>query len=343
MTITSRFYTGPVNNVNWASGTRSLGYRYMVRTIDDFKVTVNGAVTRGFSVSAGVAAGGGIEDTNDAPILGAPQALPLNATDRWWLIGLRRTWGATKATAVDWIAGTSAEAIPVRPETPGTEDFQPLALAFVPASGTAITTLRDLRVIADNGGTMLAFSDLVRDYINTPGTMLRITQSTGTVDWMRHYDASSALVWSSVDTTLRACRVSRSTSLAITNGVDTTVDFTSEQDDPAGMHSNTVNPSRITIPVAGWYTIGFSGQLASASTYTVVMASIMLNTSTLIGRLMVPGTSIAVPQRIMVSTVAHFDVGDYVETAVYQTSGASRTLELNGDASPAFWAARIGS
>lgn len=201
MTITSRFYTGPVNNVNWASGTRSLGYRYMVRTIDDFKVTVNGAVTRGFSVSAGVAAGGGIEDTNDAPILGAPQALPLNATDRWWLIGLRRTWGATKATAVDWVAGTASEAIPVRPETPGTEDFQPLALAFVPANGAAITVIRDLRVVADNGGTMIAFSDLVRDFVNSPGTQLRIVQSTGTVEWTRHYTTAMALAWSSVDVT----------------------------------------------------------------------------------------------------------------------------------------------
>lgn len=201
MTITSRFYTGPVNNVNWASGTRALGYRYMVRTIDDFKVTVNGPVTRGFSVSAGVAAGGGVEDTNDAPILGAAQALPLNATDRWWLVGLRRTWGATKATTVDWIAGTSAEAIPVRPESPGVEDFQPLALAFVPGNGAAITVIRDLRVVADNGGTMIAFSDLVRDFVNTPGTQLRIVQSTGTVEWTRHYTTGMALAWSSVDVT----------------------------------------------------------------------------------------------------------------------------------------------
>lgn len=201
MAITSKFYTGPVNNVNWASGTRALGYRYMVRSIDDFKVTINGTVTRGFSVAPGVAAGGGVEDTNGAVMSDVSQTLPLNATDRWWLIGLRRIWGATKATTVSWVAGTSTEALPVRPETPGIEDFQPLALAFVPANGTAITILRDLRVVADNGGSMIAFSDLVRDYLNTPGTQLRVVQATGTVEWTRHYTTGLALTWSSVDVT----------------------------------------------------------------------------------------------------------------------------------------------
>lgn len=199
MAITSKFYTGPVNNTTWASGTRALPYRYMVRSINDFQVQINGAITRGFTVTTGVAAGGGIEDTNDATITGAAQALPLNATDRWWMIGLRRIWGATKATTVDWIAGSNVEAIPVRPSTPGIEDFQPLALAFVPANGTAITILRDLRVVADNGGVMIAFSDLVRDFMDAPGTVLRIVGATAITEWTRGYTTGLALAWTSAN------------------------------------------------------------------------------------------------------------------------------------------------
>jgi hypothetical protein len=145
------------------------------------------------------------------------------------------------------------------------------------------------------------------------------------------------------DVKVQACRVTRATALSIANSTDTTIGFTAELFDNNVMHDNSTNNTRITINEAGFYTVGFNGQLASANTYTAIMATLMVNGSTPIQRVLVPGTSISVPQRIAVSTVDEFAATDYIEVVLYQTSGAARSLELVSDSSPVFWAARIGS
>jgi hypothetical protein len=145
------------------------------------------------------------------------------------------------------------------------------------------------------------------------------------------------------DVKVQACRATRATALSIANGVDTTIAFTAELLDNAAMHDNSTNNTRITINESGYYMVGFNGQLASSNAYTAIMATLMVNGSTPIARTLLPGTSLSVPQRITISTMDEFTAGDYIEVVLYQTSGASRSLELVADCSPVFWAARIGS
>jgi hypothetical protein len=195
MAITSKFYTGPVNNIDWATGTRRLGYRYVFHGPDDMRPAISGAMARGISFQSGVASGSGVVDTNDdVEVI----SLDAHASDRWHLVGIRRTWGVTNASDFDSIIGTAVRQLPSRPTTPGTEDFPPIALAFVPAGGAAVTELIDLRLVSDNSGIMVAASeaggDLIRGFMATAGTQLRI----GSVDWTRVI-TEAGLAWSSYD------------------------------------------------------------------------------------------------------------------------------------------------
>lgn len=148
------------------------------------------------------------------------------------------------------------------------------------------------------------------------------------------------------DVAIRACRVDRGTSnLAIAHNTDVTIAFTEEAFDTDGMHSTVTNNSRITIQTAGVYVVGFSGTMIAGSDYTFILATVQLNGGTPIARQQIPGTSASVPQRISMSTVYQFVVGDYIEVLLLQRNGAStaRTLEGLNEVSPVFYAARISS
>lgn len=193
MTISSRFYTGYVDNIDWAEATRRLGFRYVVGGFDDFRVETDPTGTRRVKILANgaIATGGGIEDTADADELLVLDDAPVDSS-RWHLVGLRRVWGATNATEVDSILGTSTKQIPTRPETPGTEDFQPLALVQITYGETLPTAVVDLRAVADNAGILIAFDDLVRSYMDAPGTVLRIGDTT---QWVSTYTSGGAQTW----------------------------------------------------------------------------------------------------------------------------------------------------
>jgi hypothetical protein len=196
MTITSKFYTGSVNNVDWAEGTALLGYRYAVGGTSDFIVTKNASAVRGVSIASGEAGGGGIYDVSDAS---EPLELPYNAANRWHLVGLNRVW-ATEETTPDSIEGTAVQQIPTRPNVRGVEDFHPLALCYVAGDSAEVSQIIDLRVIAYNGGVLVANSDLVRSFMNRVGTQIRIIDSNGWVqEWTRIIVGGSAS-WVSRDT-----------------------------------------------------------------------------------------------------------------------------------------------
>lgn len=195
MALTSKFYTGPVNNVEWASGVRRLGYRYIVHGYDDMRPEPSGAMVRGVSFQAGSASGGGIVDTNDdVEVI----SLASNAADRWHLVGIRRVWGATNASSFSSIIGTATQQLPTRPTTAGTEDFHPIALCFVPGGGAAVTQVLDLRLISDNAGIMVAADpaagDLIRGFMASAGTQIRV----GSVEWTRIL-VGATHAWSSYD------------------------------------------------------------------------------------------------------------------------------------------------
>lgn len=147
------------------------------------------------------------------------------------------------------------------------------------------------------------------------------------------------------DVATQGCRLTRTVVLSCADGALVTVGFDSEVLDVYGMHSNTVNNSRITFAVAGWYHVGWSGQFILAADYIYVRYVIQLNGSELISQEQFAGTSANVSQKGGTSTIHWFNAGDYIEALVDQnnTANLARDLQLSGSWSPTFYAVRIGS
>lgn len=179
MAISSLFYAGDTDTVEWAQGSSRLGFQYAVHGPDDFKVTRVTTATRTVSVAPGLASGGGVVDYNDDD---AAIELP-NVTSgaQWFLVGILRTWQTTNASTLAYIEGSSTKQIPPRPMVPGDEDFHPLALVQITAGQTVPTQVADLRAIGSNSGTLVANDDLVRSYLDGVGTTIRI----GSRRWLR--------------------------------------------------------------------------------------------------------------------------------------------------------------
>lgn len=186
MTITSVGYAGDVTAADWAALVPRAGSsRYGVDGWNDFSVST-AAGTRTVQIASGAAWGYGVRDKNSAPI-----SLALGAAVsgvRWWLIVARRDWSAGTTTIVAVDAG-AAKAIPTHNENPGTLDDQPLALVRV-GTGAPIAEIVDLRVLARDGG-LIGFDQLTLQYMNRPGTVIRIADTT----WTRVLDGSGSPVW----------------------------------------------------------------------------------------------------------------------------------------------------
>lgn len=61
------------------------------------------------------------------------------------------------------------------------------------------------------------------------------------------------------------CSLIKSANQVLSAGTQTLVTFDTELSDPAGMHDNATNPSRVTVPVAGLYEVGFNAYSANAT------------------------------------------------------------------------------
>jgi hypothetical protein len=145
------------------------------------------------------------------------------------------------------------------------------------------------------------------------------------------------------DVAKHGCRLTRTGNLNVPNITDTFVPFNEEVFDYGGLHSNVTNPNRITFVKSGVYLVGGGVQLSASTAYTNVSLSVRMNGSVDIVFERVPGTTTSASQLIATSTVYEFDVGDYIELVVFQSSAAARTLELVGEYSPQFYAAFLGS
>lgn len=347
MTIVSKFYSGGVNNADWAAGHRRLNYQYVVHgsTGGELAVTIDGTVTRGYKIAIGNASGGGIFDKNDAIISGS---LPSNAAARWHLIGLRRNWG-TLTTTSHSIEGTTTEALPAgRPDTPGVEDVHPLALAFVPAGGSAITIIRDLRLFADNSGALVAAGgievvDLIKSFVTPIGSEFW----AGKIKWTRTLTTGTP-TWVETGQETIACRVTRASNLTIPWNTTTTVDFTAEDYDTDSMHDNVTNNNRVTINKAGMYALEFTGEMqgTSPTNYGQLRFSIQLNDGVDIAmdqKNPIDAAS-SVPQRFRVGVTTRLAVGDFLKARIFQTNDDSNPrLLVFGDYSPKFTVTRVGA
>jgi len=134
------------------------------------------------------------------------------------------------------------------------------------------------------------------------------------------------------------CRVYNSANISLTSGVVTALTFNTETSD-TGMHSTSVNTSRITVPSdgAGWYSIGGTVRFAANTTgYREI--KVTLNGTTDIAVMRVPNSGATDDARVTIHTEYPLAVGDYVELNATQNSGGALNA-LGGFAySPMFYA-----
>lgn len=171
MAITSKFYTGSVDHVEWSKGAPEVGASfYGVEGLGDWQPTVVPNVDRTVRIGTGTAWGRGVRDVKDT-VSDVPIPSVTTGT-RWDLIVARRTWG-TSTTSVALVTGTAAKGIPAgRLVGPGVVDDQPLALAKVTAGSATITELVDLRAFGGGAGGLQVLDKLALQYLKFPGAMV---------------------------------------------------------------------------------------------------------------------------------------------------------------------------
>lgn len=181
MADTSYGYPGSVNAAALADWLPNVAAaQYSVAGANDAKVTV-GSGDRGISIRSGTVIGDGILD-----IFNSNTTLNLAAVasgSRWDMIVLRRTWSSTPGASTSVytiIQGSATKGLPARNNNKGVQSDQPIALCRVQSGSSTVQEIVDLRCWAHNGG-LYAKDDLVKGYLDEPGTELTI----GDKKWIR--------------------------------------------------------------------------------------------------------------------------------------------------------------
>ena len=134
-------------------------------------------------------------------------------------------------------------------------------------------------------------------------------------------------------------QVYNNANLSIANNTVTALTMNSERSDTDGMHSTSVNTSRLTCVTPGTYIITGNAAFASNATGIRVL-SIRANGTTDLAK--VDSDAVATDVTVLsVSKVVTLGVGEYVELTVYQNSGGNLNVQANTNYSPEFTAARI--
>lgn len=137
-------------------------------------------------------------------------------------------------------------------------------------------------------------------------------------------------------------RVSNNANLTISNITFTALTFNTERYDTAGLHSTSVNTSRLTAPVPGVYLIAAQVVWDTGTTGQRYL-DLLLNGATRIAAVDA-GVSVSAGlyPAMAISTVYRLAAGDYVEARVYQGSGGSLAVLVDGAYSPEFMMHLLG-
>jgi hypothetical protein len=136
---------------------------------------------------------------------------------------------------------------------------------------------------------------------------------------------------------LIAAKAFRNANQSIPNATDTAVELNAEAFDTDNMHDNSVNPSRITVPVAGKYDLAAGARFAAHATgerrvsiYKNGSAVVLINQ---------PSASGSQPTWVGAAGLATAAAGDYFEMFVQQTSGGA--LDVNAGEAATWLAVRF--
>jgi len=141
----------------------------------------------------------------------------------------------------------------------------------------------------------------------------------------------------------RRVRVYKLASQDMGSGSVTPIVFDTTDYDDDGMHNPAVNPTRLTIKVAGLYIVHGQIWWQASSTVGYRRITIRANGSTTLAENRQLGTTGAAGDlRHSVTTQYVFAVGEYVELVVVQTSGSPLRAVEGTSQSPLFSAVLIG-
>ena len=138
-----------------------------------------------------------------------------------------------------------------------------------------------------------------------------------------------------------ACRVWHNADQTISHNTYSYLSFNQEDFDTDGMHDTVTNNGRITIQREGTYLVGFTHAWAGNST-GIRTGYLEVNRTYYIGTWSqsIVGSD---PHYVHGCAIDELSAGDYIENAVFQTSGGNLAVKNfgNGDNSHNFWAHRL--
>jgi hypothetical protein len=139
--------------------------------------------------------------------------------------------------------------------------------------------------------------------------------------------AATGLKWANSGNFI-GCRVYLLANQTIANATDTFVNFAAETFDTNGFHDNVTNNTRITIPagLAGYYRVTANSRFDANATGRR-LHTIALNAGAVANGEATPGATsyLGVTQ----TGTVYMNVGDYVQLAIYQTSGGNLSMLAN--------------
>lgn len=139
------------------------------------------------------------------------------------------------------------------------------------------------------------------------------------------------------------CRVTETSPGSWTNGTNQNLTYTTELNDPTGMHSTSMNTDRINIATTGLYACNLDLQVTFTGTTTGPIYFYMLNSATVIAS---TGENWRVTTEqilINLSCIVPLSAGDYVVTRMNNTSGLTVTPVYSSAYSPLFSVCYVGS
>jgi hypothetical protein len=136
-------------------------------------------------------------------------------------------------------------------------------------------------------------------------------------------------------------RVYRTSDQSIPNGTNTIITYNAENFDTDALHDLISFPSRLTCTVAGEYLITTQARFAGNSAGFRYVTP-LLNGSIELAIMRVPPAS-GVDTDISCSTIYRLQVGDYIETRVYQNSGGALNVIGAANFSPHLAMVRLRS
>lgn len=222
-----------------------------------------------------------------------------------------------------------------------------LAQLISSASSNGATIAKAVVASVESGGTLTAYVE--GSTVATPS--IRYLSTVHPVVGKHVWILKDGGVWlafgSSAPAPVIAAYVKRGADQTITDnavGGAQAINFNSSivETDPAGMYS-TANPTRLTAPAKGFYSISGSASFAGNAT-GYRECSIGVNGIAIAG-VRTLNTGASIPWYGIASVAAYpLDVGDYVELLVKQNSGASLSIQGAGNSiSPHLSVAYLGS